>query len=209
MIPSSTARRSFIGRAAATVAGLITLPSLAGSQNQQGSADEAWLQGLNGKHKQIFDVATTRGGFALARAANFMDSYAEVYGMKDADLSVVIGTYGAALAFGFNDAIWAKYELGKRTGENDPQTQAPATRNLFASGSPTSVARLRERGVRFLACMRAIRRLSGELATPANPADQVRAELLANMLPGVTPVPAMIVAVNRAQEAGLTYVYIG
>jgi len=105
--------------------------------------------------------------------------------------------------------MWAKYELGKRVSENDPRTQAPATRNIFASGSPTSIARLQERGVRFIACMRAIRRLSGELATATNPADQVRAELVANLLPGVTPVPALIVAVNRAQEAGLTYVYLG
>jgi intracellular sulfur oxidation DsrE/DsrF family protein len=33
--------------------------------------------------------------------------------------------------------------------------------------------------------------------------------LLANLLPGVTPVPALIVAVNRAQESGLSYAYIG
>lgn len=204
----TTPRRGFLEKVMGLAAGLTVAPSLAGASTQQ-SPDESWLQGLTGKHKQIFDVATTRGGTPLARTVNYLDAYAEAYGTKDADTNAVVGVHSAALALAFNDAMWAKYELGKRTGENDPRTQAPAVRNLFASGAPTSVARLQERGVRFIACMRAIRRLSGELATPTSPADQVRAELVANLLPGVTPVPALIVAVNRAQEAGLTYVYLG
>jgi hypothetical protein len=47
------------------------------------------------------------------------------------------------------------------------------------------------------------------LATSENPADKVREEILANLLPGVTPVPALIIAVNRAQEAGFSYVFLG
>jgi len=203
-----TPRRGFVEKIIGLAAGIAVAPSIAGASVQQ-SPDESWLQGMTGKHKQILDVSTTRGGTALARTANFLDAYAEAYGMKDSDLNAVVGVHSAAVSMAFNDAMWAKYELGKRTGESDPKTQAPALRNVFASGSLTSIARLQERGVRFIACMRAIRRLSGELATPTNTADQVRAELLANLLPGVTPVPALIVAVNRAQEAGLSYVFIG
>lgn len=204
----STPRRGFLEKIMGLAAGLAVAPSLAGASTRQ-SPDESWLQGLTGKHKQISDVSTIRGGTPLARTANYLDAYAEAYGTKDSDTHAIFGVHSAALALAFNDAMWAKYELGKRVGENDPRTQAPATRNIFASGTPTSIARLQERGVRFIACMRAIRRLSGELATATNPADQVRAELVANLLPGVTPVPALIVAMNRAQEAGLTYVYLG
>ena len=204
----STPRRGFLEKLMGLAAGLAVTPSLAGASARQ-SPDESWLQGLTGKHKQISDVSTIRGGTPLARTANYLDAYAEAYGTRDSDTHAIVGVHSAALALALNDAMWAKYELGKRVGENDPRTQAPATRNVFASGTPTSIARLQERGVRFIACMRAIRRLSGELATATNPADQVRAELLANLLPGVTPVPALIVAVNRAQEAGLTYVYLG
>lgn len=203
-----TPRRGFLEKLMGLAAGLAVAPSVAHATVQQ-SADESWLQGMTGKHKQIFDVSTTRGGTPLLRTANFLDAYAEAYGMKDSELNAVVGVHSGATSIAFNDAMWAKYELGKRTGENDPRTQAPALRNVFASGSPTSVARLQERGVRFIACMRAIRRLSGELATPTNTAEQVRTELLANLLPGVTPVPALIVAVNRAQEAGLSYVFLG
>jgi intracellular sulfur oxidation DsrE/DsrF family protein len=205
---TSTPRRGFVERIVGLAAGIVVAPSMAGASVPQ-SPDEAWLQGMTGKHKQIFDVPSTRGGSPLARTANFLDSYAEAYGTKDTDVNAVVGVHGGAIAMAFTDAIWAKYELGKRIAENDPKTQAPALRNIFASGSATSIARLQERGVRFIACMRAIRRLSGELATPASTADQVRAELLANLLPGVTPVPALIVAVNRAQEAGLSYVFLG
>lgn len=189
-------------------AGIAVAPSFAHASVQQ-SADESWLQGMTGKHRQIFDVSTSRGGTPLARTANFLDVYAEAYGLKDSDLNAVVGVHSGATAMAFNDAMWAKYELGKRAGENDPRTQAPALRNVFASGAPTSIARLHERGVRFIVCLRAVRRLSGELATPSHTADQVRTELLANLLPGVTPVPALIVAVNRAQEAGLAYAFLG
>lgn len=203
-----TPRRGFLGRLLGSMAGLAVAPTMLGAQSQASS--EAWLQGLNGKHKQILDVSSSRGGTPLVRTANYLDVYAEAYGLKDADVNAIVGIHSGALAMGLNDAMWAKYELGKRVNEMDPRTQAPATRNPFASGSPTSIARLQERGVRFIACGRAIRRLSGELATAAgSPPDQVRAELQANLLPGVMEVPALIVAVNRAQEAGLTYVALG
>lgn len=206
--PNPTPRRGFLERAAAALVGITAFPAIAGASTQQPVFEDKWLQGLNGKHKQISDVANMQGGIPLARTVNFLDAYAE-YGMKDADLNVIIGIHSGALGFGMNDALWAKYELGKRWNENDPRTSAPATRNIFATGAPTAVATLQGRGVRFIACMRAIRRLSGVLASPDNPADKVREEILANLLPGVTPVPALIVAVNRAQEAGLSYVFLG
>lgn len=205
----ATPRRGFLGKLIGSLAGLAVAPSAATASSTQ-SPDESWLQGLNGKHKQILDVASSRGGTPLARTANLLDAYAEAYGTKDSDVNAIVGVHSGALVIVLNDTLWAKYELGKRANEIDPRSQLPYTRNPFASGSPTSVARLQERGVRFIACARAIRRLAGELAAASGaPADQVRAEILANLLPGVTPVPALIVAVNRAQEAGLTYVALG
>ena len=202
-----TPRRGFLGKLLGSIAGLAVAPAL---RAQASSTDESWLNGLSGMHKQIFDVSSSRGGQPLARTANFLDTYVESYGLKDVAINAVVGMHGGALVMGLNDALWAKYELGKRANENDPRTQAPAVRNPFASGSPTSIGRLQERGVRFIVCGRAIRRLSGELATAAGTSpDQVRTEILANLLPGVIEVPAMIVAVNRAQEAGLTYVALG
>jgi intracellular sulfur oxidation DsrE/DsrF family protein len=209
MSNSATPRRGFVARAIAAVTGLAAVPAFAGAvtPNTAPSPDEAWLQGLTGKHRQYFDVGLLDIR-ALSRVANFMDVYGEAYETKDRDVNVVFGAHGAATAMMLNDAMWDRYELGRRNTINDAGSRAPARRNMFATGG-MSVARLQERGVRFIVCMRSIRRLSGELAGQGGSAEQVRGELLANVLPGVTPVPAAIVATNRAQEAGLTYVYIG
>jgi intracellular sulfur oxidation DsrE/DsrF family protein len=202
-----TPRRGFLRGIGATLAAMAAWPGTA--MAAEAVEDEAWLRGLTGKHRQLFDVSVCKDGRPLGRLANFLDAYGEAYGLKDSDLNAVFGLHGSAVPMALDDAMWSKYELGKRNGENDPQTNAPAVRNPWAKGGPTSVSRLQERGVRFIVCMRSIRRLSGELAAGGGSAETIRAELLANLLPGVTPVPAMIVAVNRAHEAGLSYAYIG
>jgi len=202
-----TARRGFVRRCGAALAALAVWPRQ--SSASEIAPDEAWLQGLTGKHRQLFDVAVSKDGRSLGRLSNFLDAYGEAYGLKDADLNAIFGMHGSAVPMALNDAMWAKYELGIRYSEMDPRTGAPAVGNPWGKGGPTSVARLQERGVRFIVCMRSVRRLSGELAGAAGNAESVRVELMGNLLPGVTPVPAMIVAVNRAHEAGLSYAYIG
>jgi intracellular sulfur oxidation DsrE/DsrF family protein len=202
-----TPRRGFVRSAGAALAALAVLP--AEPAEGQAAPDEAWLQGLTGKHKQIFDVGVSRDGRPLGRVMNFLDAYREAYGLPDADLNAIFGVHGGGMPIVLNDAIWAKYELGRRNSEIDPRTRAPAVRNPWAIDGPFSVARLQDRGVRFIVCQRSIRRLSGELAGSGGNAEAVRLELTANLLRGVTPVPAMIVAVNRAQESGLTYACLG
>lgn len=145
----------------------------------------------------------------MDRVTNFLDAYAEAYDTKDSDTNVVFGVHGSGLILVMNDALWPKYELGKRYSENDPTTGAPAGRNPWARGSESSLTRLRARGVRFIACLRRVRRLVGDLTGADGQPEPVRSELIANLLPGVTPVPATIVAVNRAQEEGLSYAFMG
>lgn len=202
----NTPRRGFLESIAAATLGVAALPDAAvAGMSEAAQPDESWLKGLTGKHRQIFDVSAMRGGQPLGRAMNFLDAYAEAYHITDADVNVVFGVHGSALPLVLSDAFWAKYELGKHNSETDPTTRAPAVRNLWARGGAASVARLQERGVRFIACHRSIRRLAGELAPGAGDVERVRLEIIASLLPKVTAVPAMIVAVNRAQEEGLSY----
>jgi len=205
---TSTPRRGFFQRASVLVVGAAVDPLGIGSAAIK-PVDEPWLANLNGKHKQIFDTAAMKDGRPFARVMNFMDAYVEAYELKDADINAIVGVHGAGLPLALNDSIWAKYEFGRRYEENDPSSGGPARRNPYATGLPFSVATLRQRGVRFIACQRSIRRLSGELAVGGGSAEPIRQELLANLLPGVHAVPALIVAVNRAQEAGLTYAFLG
>jgi len=113
-----------------------------------------------------------------------------------------------------NDAMWSKYGLGAHYGIEDPLSKAPSVRNLWSgvgagSAVESSVSGLQQRGVRFLGCMNAISRLSNALAAKTGGREGTIAdELRSGILPNVTLVPAMIVAVSRAQESGLTYAYL-
>jgi intracellular sulfur oxidation DsrE/DsrF family protein len=64
---------------------------------------------------------------------------------------------------------------------------------------------LQQRGVRFLGCGRSFNALAATLAGAGGDVSALEAELHAGVLPGVMIVPAMVIAVNRAQESGITY----
>jgi intracellular sulfur oxidation DsrE/DsrF family protein len=216
--PHVTPRRGFLGRLATALLGVSAVPAIARAlPATETPVDESWLRGLNGKHRQFFDMPSIRDGRPLSRVENFLDVYgAEAYGLTDQQLSIVVGFHGGGLTLALNDAMWAKYEFGRRNQVNDPLTAAPATRNPYVRKDAAykwrgdySIGRLQERGVRFIACMRSMRAIAQEVAPTPDAGPQVYNEFLANLVPGVTAVPAMIVATNRAQEAGLAYVYAG
>lgn len=138
---------------------------------------------------------------------NFLDAYAESYGAKPGHVNAAIGFHAGALAFGFNDAVWEKYAIGKSSEVTDPATKAPATRNIFATGSDLAIDTLQKRGVVFLMCNTALRLRTRAMASALNvPYDTLYAELSAGRLPGVILVPSLVVTLNRAQERGFTYV---
>jgi intracellular sulfur oxidation DsrE/DsrF family protein len=122
------------------------------------------------------------------------------------------------LPFTLSDSAWAKYELGAMYNVTDPTTGKPAVRNMFVEMQAkignvppeASISRLQARSVRFLACNNTLASLSEQLAArQQTDVGVVRQELTSAVLPGVTVVPAMLVAGNRAQEAGLTYAALG
>jgi len=203
-------RRRFLGRAAAALAALSAgIPTVAHSSVSFGAAEsehDAWMKPLKGKHRQIFH------GFAAAEApmlmaANFLDSYAEAFGNKSGEVNAVIGVHGPALTIGFTDAAWAKYAIGKSVSVTDSVTKEPAVRNIFRTGGPLSVETLQKRGVVFLMCNNALKIRSRALATERGESfETVYEDLKASRIPGTVLVPALVIALNRAQEAGFSYV---
>jgi intracellular sulfur oxidation DsrE/DsrF family protein len=210
-------RRGFL---ASLAAGLTAIPA-AGLFNRAGaeaSDHDAWLVALKGKHRQFFDVASLNGGIPLRRAHAFLATYASAYGIKESDVNAIFGAHSAALGFTFGDAAWTKYELGKWYNVNDPATGQPAVRNIWIElqtpvprvPPEAAISRLMTRGVKFLACNNTLNALSTELAAARGvEMSAVRQDLLAAMLPGVTVVPAMVIAAGRAQEQGVSYVALG
>jgi intracellular sulfur oxidation DsrE/DsrF family protein len=207
----STPRRSFLGRLAGLVAAGAVLPRAAsadaGLAPGAGAPDERWLNAIAQKEGRIIiETGIIADALAFRRALNFMDVYNADFSTPDDRLGVAVGVHSPGLGLVLNDAMWEKHGLGRRFSINTPQGQ-PATTNLWKAGA-ASVEGLRRRGVEVLACNRSMMRLARDLAGAGGDATAVHAELVANVLPGVIVVPAMIVAVSRATTRGVPYISV-
>lgn len=225
-----TPRRDFLARVATTAAVVIASSAIAaplaasdGPASRSGDPvppdfDDSWTQRVRAaKHRAVFDSPSVGEGLALEHAAIFMDNYHEMFGTGDPDSVAVVVIRHDGIALATNDAIWEKYQLGKRTTTKDPVTGEEAKRNPFAligAGdkhaliSPgASFSTLLARGVILLACNRALMYLASQEAKARNQdVEKTRAEFRAGLLPGVTLQPSGIYAVTRAQEAGCAFV---
>lgn len=235
--PSSrTPRRQFIGELATTAAALAAAacaPAAAASgAGEQTPAptptprppaapavpttwDSSWMERITAKHKAVFDAPEIEGGVALYHAFGYLRAVKDVFGTGDDDASVVVVLRHAAVPMLFNDAMWAKYEIGKETKTTDYRTKKVVTRNIFwesldAQGNAVpdtrqtaTIKSLSSRGVIFLGCDLATRGFSYTLArkTRQEP-DVVYRELRANLVPGAILMPTGIFATLLAQEAG-------
>ena len=207
-----TSRRSF-------VTALTSLAALAGARvdaqtpapRAAASWDLTWLETLKGRHKQAFDV----GSFDLAPDTplrvpmNYLDTFRDVFHLEPPDVNVAIGIARTAFPMNASDALWLKYALGERWNIKDPATGKPATRNIYlgdAAKPGATVRSLQARGAIFWQCNVALGAVAFQLSQAAKtPLDEMRAELIAGLNPGVKLVPSHTMAVGLAQEHGLTY----
>lgn len=210
-------RRSFVSALAwfAGLAGLETggaeRASAQAAVRPAGDWDLSWLDELKGKHKQIFDYGSFDIGAdlrPLRYVRNYLDPYRDVFGLAFPDVNTIVGI---ARAFPMNasDALWAKYRLGERWKITDPATKQAAVRNIFMNDGDAglSVKALQARGTLFWQCNVALGAIAQELAQAAQmSAQDVRAELIAGLNPGVRLVPSHMMALGMAQERGFTYV---
>jgi intracellular sulfur oxidation DsrE/DsrF family protein len=69
-----------------------------------------------------------------------------------------------------------------------------------------SIESLQQRGATFIICNNALSIFAGLVAKAQGlDAQAVYADMKANILPGVTLVPGMVIAIDKAQQAGLSY----
>ena len=172
-----------------------------------------WLEGLTAKHKQFFDAPAPNGGIPLVHVMNYYDTYNKAFAVKDADIDAVLTFYGSTTFYGLNDAAWAKYQIGEFLETNDatgkPATANPwrAAPNILGMTLPqASIESLHKRGATLILCNNALTIFSALLAQKRGlDANVVYQDLKANILPEVDLVPGMVVAVEQAQRAGLSY----
>lgn len=219
-------RRPFLGTLA-SLAGIAAIApgsafaatgarTAAGSEPAPGGWDLSWLDTLKGKHRQVF-AAGAGGPVSMLIATNWLDAHQDVFGLKFPDVNAIIGISVRAFPVNCSDALWVKYELGRRFEIKDPTTGQWATRNLYldqvaeyTSWKVVGVRPLQARGVIFWQCNNALTSHANRFASEMQlDARQVREELIAGLNPGVKLVPAHTMALGLAQEHGCAYEQIG
>ena len=219
-------RRKFLG----TMLGATTAAALPMTATNAVAVEidqnDSWLAGIEGKHKCLFDFPAHKNGAGLVHIFNYITTYKAAYGIEADDIATIGTMYSigpnSSVTMAFTDAMWEKYRLGEYQSLNDPATGKPATRNVFyktmdgdelprvgAIGPfpDASVSALQENaGTVFLLCNNAMMAVSMDLARLGRgETDAIYADLKEHVQPGVHLVPAMVIAIERAQAAGITY----
>ena len=225
-------RRRFLGRILGAAA--VGLPFV-GTRGvaAQDAAGEDWMKEVKGTHRCLFDFPQHKNGMGLLHILNYLNTYQQAYKAGPGSVGAVGTFYSignqASIPLGFNDATWAKYKLGEYTALKDA-AGAPYTRNVFhrptkddvhllmqAAQTPTipafaefmpalGIESLQKMGTKFLMCANALGGWCLELeARGKGKAVDIEKDLRANLLPGVTIVPAMVIAIEQAQAAGIRY----
>jgi hypothetical protein len=221
-------RRSFLARTAGAAAALGVAPTpdgpVAAESSQQPASPDQWLSRMTAPHRCFFDFTTHAEGAPLILMWNYINTYREAYAQQASTINAIGSFYGppggaASMPLAWNDVVWEKYRIGELMNLVDPDTRAPTKRNLFfrpragdpvfMSGAVTGagIENLQRFGATFLMCNNAFRAwmafLSGN-GTKGNAAE-IEREIRANMIPGVIAVPAMVIAIEKAQGRGIAY----
>jgi hypothetical protein len=217
MLDRRTPRRSFLATLAAAAGATAFAPLLSGRRLEAAERpgapwDLSWLDGLNGKHKQIFDVGKLEDvPGPLHTVGNYLDAWHDVYHLDFPEVNTIVGIAGSGFPINAGDALWAKYKLASRWSITDDAGKTGAHHNVYLdapASDPTraSVNGLQARGTIFYQCNNALRGIARELSMASHePFDAVYAALVAGLNPGVHLVPAHTMLVGLAQEHGCAY----
>jgi hypothetical protein len=208
-------RRSFVAQLATLAGATALLPNVSRASGGFSASDdepEAWLKALTGKHRQLFH-AHDKWTNGIEYAIRYKTAYKTEYGVDAGEVNSVLAAHGKTGITTYSDAMWDKYEFGKMFEVKDPKTKDIVKTNIFYAGTDDDPG-IREAlaaGVVVLSCRTALRGLSKELASKNKygSKEEIEKDLTASLYPGVILVPAMIIAIGRAQEQKCTYAYTG
>lgn len=220
MSDSSAPRRTFLAALATAASATMLAPLFVGEASEaaeqpqvyQGEWDLSWLGEMKGKHRQVFDVVRKIEDIPgpLHTVSNYLDAWREVYRLEYPHVNTVVGIAGSGFPINVNDAIWAKYKIAERWQIADGPKKSP-DHNVFleapaSDAKRASVKGLQARGTVFCQCNKALKRIAVELAMASHDtADNVYAELVAGLNPGVRLVPANAMLLGLAQEHECAY----
>lgn len=207
-------RRAFVTHLAALAGASALLPDVSAADGVPGPGDEpeAWLKALTGKHRQLFHAHDkwTKG---IEYSIRYKKAYPVEYGVGPDEVNSVLAAHGKTGVTTYVDAAWEKYGFGKMFDVKDPKTKDTATRNVYYAGDDDNPG-IREAlaaGVVVLSCRTMLRGIASGLADQKKfgTKEEIERDLTASLIPGVVLVPAMIIAIGRAQEQRCTYAFTG
>ena len=214
-------RRAFVGTLTASAATLLAGIS---SNSFANPADpllvndaDAWFKKVKGKHRIIYDAPEPHDGFPIIWTWVYYVTNNQT-GSNDNDMTGMVVLRHNAIPLAMQDHVWEKYKLGEVFKINDNNKKAPALRNPYYDPQgadfpvPTieGIKKLQSRGALFCVCDMALTVYSGMVAQSINKKpEEVKADWVSALLPGVQVVPSGVWAIGRAQEHGCAYCYAG
>lgn len=210
-------RRDFLQFAAlAAVAGAGSALPVSSAHAAANTDFIRWLDSISGKQKVVLDVREPNDGMAVAWAWVYLFTGPQAYGGTEKDLGTVMVFRHNAIPMVLEDSMWKKYALGEFFKINDPKTGAAAIRHpYYTTPVDPSVENMTlkshiDRGVKVAACDMAIHYYSGVIAKDKGlKHDDVKAEWMAAVLPGISHAPSGVVACQGAVAKGCSYVFAG
>jgi len=203
-------RRSFIGH----VAGMGAAATLGPIELQADPKwDMSWINTVKkAKRRALFDAPSPGVVFDLSR--RWYDNIDKVYGPSAGRCCAVLNLRTRSTSGGLADSMWQKYPIGEDLKVNDPDTTAPARRNLDLRVTPEkdaigygSIEGLQKRGAVVIVCDFALGHLANRLAKAVNAQpDAVHEELRSNLVAGAFLVPSGIFGAAEAQNAGCAFI---
>ncbi len=215
MFNRKPSRRTFVAHIAALAGATAFLPAVSRAEPTVAPGDELepWLAALNGKHRQLFHSHENLGN-GIFYATRFKTDYPKDYGVTPVEVDSILAAHGKTAAVTYNDAAWEKYGFGKMFDiKESPKSDKVATHNILLKGDDDDpgVQDAMDVGVVVLSCHNALRGMAKGLAKGKKfgSADDIERDLIASLVPGVVLVPAMVIAIERAQKQGCAYQYTG
>lgn len=231
-LADSTPRRTFLTSAAAAATAAVVPTDTQGARPSRAAPDD-WIDEVRGEHRTLFDFNAHKNGVPLLHILNYLNTYRTAYQLEPEQVGAAATLYGigqrASIALGFDDVIWSKYDLGAYLGLRDASGR-PYTRNVFRAPADADahllsdamqvpalpmfggavqalgIENLQALGTKFIMCHNALNAWSFELEARGKGAQaEINAELREHLLPGIDIVPAMVIAIEKAQDAGIRY----
>jgi hypothetical protein len=205
-------RRALVASLGATLAALTTgARPLRAQSAPRGSSParhdlDRWMDELPAKHRIFVDTASRQGGQdGVQFAGNLFNVNDSAYGVKPADVGLIICFRHQSTPYGYNEAMWTKYGqyFSQRLELPKPVTVNPMNPAGPLEEGARTVATLADRGAVIAVCSTATRGMAGRIAmATGGSADAIFKELTSNAVRNGRFVPAGVVAATHAQEYG-------